>query len=139
MTQDLVLVMHGTQPSNLSPQAIVQTAEADLKRKKKNERIRAERKREKVEKGFIATDETIAPLAFLEADVKAATSVRELIASAIHSRNAFMAKVEMYFEACKMFARDEIDTKPRAPNATTVEIYKDLARLEAALKLASIQ
>lgn len=133
MTTDIMLILHGTEPVMLTPNAMIQCAELDLRKRGRNAKIRADRALRK-QKGHSLDDlDRTEPHAFHNNHVKGATTAASLIEVAISAQPTIMNKLTMWED----FNRElpEARRKPCGFRPDTIRIYKNLDLLKEALAL----
>lgn len=116
------LAIHGTAACALTPNAIIQAAESDLRAKDLNARIRAERKRPKHQQTSLA-DEPLRPYALGHVVDYAATPA-DLIKKAIDSRASVLCLGQV--------GGERIEAQRKLP-LSTLRVYQDADLLAAAL------
>ena len=132
MTMDVLLVLHGTKASALTPSAVVATAESDLRRRRRNERLRAERKDARL--SHRAPPDGVAELyTFTKVTVETAKSVHDLLCLAINERGMLIAKVQAWEIANATLPPDKRKKCPH--RAETVRVYFDQDALLNAAQL----
>ena len=126
-----MLALHGTKPSSLSPQAIVQTAEADMRRKARNSKLKAERDRFRKEGKAMDMLDKAEPYGFWRRHVLDAKDARDLIRIAHERRQEVISKIEFWECECRTLPPDA--DRPNCPfSGETIRLYDDSGALAAA-------
>lgn len=136
MSASSMLALHGTKPSVLSPQAIIQTAQADMRRKARNAKLKSERERFKKEGKALDMLDRMEPYGFWRKHVLDAKSATDLVRIASERRQEVIEKLEFWEVECRTLP-PHVD-RPKCPfSGETMRLYDDADALSAAFMAAT--
>ena len=135
MSASSMLAIHGTKPSTLSPQAIIQTAQADMRRKARNAKLKSERERFKKEKKAMDMLDKAEPYGFWRKHVLEAKDAVDLLRIAVERRQEVITKLEFWECECRTLPPDV--ERPKCPfSGETIRLYDNADALWAAAHAA---